>query len=484
LEKNYKGTPGEEEKTMSSRRVLETYPSNYRTKEIKALAYWIRAGESGSIIGLAGAGKSNLIGFLSRQSEVMMHYLKEPSLKLALILVDLNNLPGNDLATLHRVILRSLYEACGQLAVIEESLPATIQDLYRKVEEKTDPFVSQSALREALFLFREKGIRLVLMLDPFDPFCQSATTQVLDNLRGLRDSFKATLSYIVGLRHELAYIRDPIEIGELYEILDTHVCWLGAMERDDARWVISQVEEGMGQSFGDEQIKWLINLTGGYPALLRAASLWLARVPSTLDRSVWEKQLLTEPSIQNRLNDLWQGLTGEEQAALSALQMALAIGADKERRENLRQTEEKHQYAFARLQTKHLCTKTDTGLMIFSPLFTKFIAGVKGTIAGKIGHDPKIDRFFRGERELTDLSEQDRRLLRHFLDYPLAVHSVDDLIDAAWTEYDSGGVSNAAVQQAIRHLRKRIELNPAKPCYLTTQHGSGYRFFPEGAPQR
>ena len=57
----------------------------------------------------------------------------------------------------------------------------------------------------------------------------------MDNLRGLRDSFKTTLSYLIGLRHEVAYIRSPAELGELYEIVDTYQCWLGAMERDDAR---------------------------------------------------------------------------------------------------------------------------------------------------------------------------------------------------------------------------------------------------------
>lgn len=468
---------------MVSKRAWETYPRTYRAREIEILADWIRAGESGSVVGLAGAGKSNLLGFLCHQPQTIAERYLQNSFKLALILVDLNNLPGNDLSTSYRVILRSLYEARVQLATIEESLPDSVQDLYRKVEDNTDPFMSQSALREVLLSFREKGARLVLVLDPFDRYCRTVTTQVLDTLRGLRDSFKTTLSYIVGLRHELAYIRDPLELGELYEILDTHVCWLGPMQREDARWVISQVEEEMDQSFDDEQAEWLIHLTGGYPALLRVASLWLAQVSPIPDVDVWEKKLLAESSVQNRLNDVWQGLTGEEQAALSVLRTALSIASERERQNSIKQIEGKHQNALVRLQAKRLCTKADAGWKILSPLLTTFIAGVKHTSAGKIWHDPRTDRFFQGERELTDLSAQDRRLLHHFLDHPLAAQNIDALIDAIWAEYDSSGVSNEAVQKAISHLRKRIELNPAKPCYLTTQHGAGYRFFPEGAPR-
>jgi hypothetical protein len=469
---------------MVSKRAWETYPQTYRAREVRVLANWIRAGESGSVVGLAGAGKSNLLGFLCHQPHVMAErYLQGSSFKLALVLVDMNNLPGNDLSTLYRVILRSLYEARVQLAAIEESLPGKVQELYHKVEEKTDPFVSQSALREILLAVRERQARLVLAMDPFAPFCQAVTTQVLDNLRGLRDSFKTALSYIVGLRRELAYVRDPIELGELYEILDTHVCWLGPMQADDARWVIHQVEQGMNRSFDGEQAERLIDLTGGYPALLRAASLWLAQSSPPPDMSAWERHLLAEPSIQNRIKDVWQGLTGEEQAALSVLHSALSIVSGRERQKSIGQVEKRHQNALARLQAKHLCTETEAGWRIFSPLFATFVANVKGISAGRIWREAKTARFFQGERELTDLSEQDSRLLRHFLDRPLTVHKIEDLIDAAWAEYDRSGVSNMAVQQAIRHLRKQIELDPARPCYLITQRGAGYRFFPEGAPQ-
>lgn len=485
-----------------SRRAWEKYPQTYRAREMEILADWIRAGESSSIVGLAGAGKSNLLGFLCSQPQVITErYLQDSSLKLALVLVDLNNLPSNDLATFYRVVLRSLNEARAQLADIEKSLSDAVHDLYHKVEEKTDPFVSQSALREVLLSFRENKVRLVLVLDPFDQFCRAVTTQILDNLRGLRDSFKTTLSYIVGLRRELTYLRDPVELGELYEILDTHVCWLGPMQREDARWVISQVEGGMEQSFNNEQVEWLIDLTGGYPALLRVASLWLAQSLTISDMALWEKRLLDEPSIQIRLNDLWQGLTSEEQAALAVLQTVLKIKADDKRREGLRQVGEKYRHTFDRLQSKQLCNITDANLEIFSSLFAQFIAGVTGVGAGKIRHDPSTERFFRGDQELENLSELDYKLLYYFFSNPCECHSIDILAEAIWIDDDIGeidnqqvgqdivdlrrrGVSSETVQQAIRHLRTRIEPNPAKPCYLVTQRGRGYRFFPEGMPQK
>ena len=468
---------------MASKRSWAAYPATYRAREMKIVADWIQAGESGSIIGLAGAGKSNLLGFLCHRPEVMRQYLPADFGHLALVQVDLNNLVSYDIATFFRVALRSLYEARAQLAAIEETLAAFAETHYRKVEDKTDPFLSQSALREILLQAHEKEVRVVLVLDPFDQFCRITTTQVLDNLRGLRDSFKATLSYIISLRHEVVYIRDPIELGELYEIVDMHQCWLGAMESEDARWVISQVAETTGFSFSETQIERLIELTGGYPALLRAATLWLAQAESIPDLKHWEDYLLTASTLQNRLKDMRQGLTSEEEAVLSILQMALMIESSEEQQESLRQIAGKYQEILARLQIKRLCQQTETGWQFFSPLFAKFVAGMEGVSAGRIRHDPTTNHFFRGEQELTGLSEKDRRLLQLFLDNPRLTHTIDDLIEAAWSGDDQSGVSNEAVQQAIRRLRKQIEPNPAKPCHVITEPGAGYRFFPEGTPR-
>jgi hypothetical protein len=468
---------------MVPKRAWKSYPITYRAREVEILAGWIQRGESGSIVGLPGAGKSNLLGFLCHQPEAIRQYLPNTFPGLSLIHIDLNNLTSIDLATFFRVILRSFYESRSQLAQLDPSLTPPIEMLYRKAEDKLDPFLAQSALRETLFLFQEKGIRVVLVLDPFDQFCQTAPTQVLDNLRGLRDSFKTTLSYLMGLRHEVTYVRDPLELGELYEIVDNHLCWLGAMDQTDARWVIGQVEAATDRSFTEAQVDQLIKLTGGYPALLRVASLWLAKSSSISEMESWAERLLAYPGIQNRLKDLRQGLTGEEEALLSTLERALRLDSLKEQGESLRQIDEKYHAILARLQLKRLCRPTESGWTLFSPVFAGFIAQMEGVSAGKIRRDPAADRFFLGERELSGLSEKDRRLLHYFLDHPHAAHSLDNLIEAAWSEDFSGGVSNEAVQQAIRHLRQQIEPNPAKPCYLVTERGSGYRFFPEGAPR-
>jgi hypothetical protein len=67
-----------------------------------------------------------------------------------------------------------LYEARAQLAAIEPSLVTAIEALYRKIEDKMDPFLSQSAPREVLLLFQDS----LLVASLFLPLCAYARRQL------------------------------------------------------------------------------------------------------------------------------------------------------------------------------------------------------------------------------------------------------------------------------------------------------------------
>ncbi|MCB0105494.1 MAG: hypothetical protein KDE53_06285, partial [Caldilineaceae bacterium] len=95
---------------VESRHPWLAYPSTYREQEVQLVLQWIRTGASGSIIGLNGSGKSDLIGFLCHRTDILQRYLPPEAQQVTLLLMDLNSLPDNSLAALFRVILRTFYE--------------------------------------------------------------------------------------------------------------------------------------------------------------------------------------------------------------------------------------------------------------------------------------------------------------------------------------------------------------------------------------
>lgn len=464
---------------MASLREWEAYPINYRATEMAEVARWLRHNESGVVVGLPGIGKSNLLGFLCHQPQALAQHWGDWRGKFLVALVDLNNLPNYEFATVYRGILRSLYEERARWYAIDSHLPTLLEEQYRHVVDRTEPFAVQSALREVLLWLQRQDIHLTLIYDPFDRFIQHAPTHAQDSLRGLRDSFKSHLSYVVGLRQEITYDSNTEVVGELYELLDSHTLWIQPMEYEDARWVIKQVQAMVNLPFSEKWAAQLIGLTGGYPSLLKAASLWLSEQSTLPDPDAWGALLLTETSIQNRLWDIWYGLSDDEQSILSISHTYQNLTNRAEADHKLHQLARDQAHILAALCRKGILSQD---WQCFSPLFVDFLTQIKGVAGGRIWRHLQTDSFFRGEDELEILSEQDRRLLRHFLKHPKVIHTIDDLIAAVWDDYDSCGVSIAAVQQAICHLRKQIELDPSNPHYLITQYRVGYRFFPDGKP--
>lgn len=95
---------------------------------------------------------------------------------------------------------------------------------------------------------------------------------------------------------------------------------------------------------------------------------------------------------------------------------------------------------------------------------------------GDIEMDLERLQVYRGGR-MVDLTPTEFRLLRYLVTHPQRPFSRDALIQAVWG-YDSSIGSARTVDVHIRHLREKLEEDPAKPRWLVTVRGVGYRFEP------
>lgn len=463
---------------MPTRRVWEAFPPTYRTKEVEMLAHWILAGESCSVVGLPGCGRSNLLDFLCHRPEVLHTYLLPDTGPIVLIPVNLHSLPASDLATLYRVILRSFYWIRDRF---DQDMQGTITALYLENRAAQDPFLSQSALHELLFAFQAEPIRVVLVLNHFDRFCQAATPQMLNTLRGLRDSFKETLCFIVGMCQEVAYLSDPDALGDLYELLDTHVCWVGAMEKNDARWVIAWHTAPTLPTEAEMQA--MLTLTGGFPVLLRAISYWWLDAGSKLPTDKWLAVLAEDRAFDFRLARFWRGLTHEEQFACAAVRKwQEGVAQAREKSQDLKEAAhtliEKHGHILPRLATKGLCLLTQAGWQIRGELMVDYVRRVGPSSRGKIWIDEKTGDIYQGLTRLQDLPPQEGKLLRFLIQHPYKRHKTKNLISEIFDDLQRGPEN---IFPIVHGLRDKIEVQRSDPHYVIAHRGS-YQFFPEGRP--
>ena len=79
--------------------------------------------------------------------------------------------------------------------------------------------------------------------------------------------------------------------------------------------------------------------------------------------------------------------------------------------------------------------------------------------------------------EPVDLTPTEFRLLRYLVSNPGRPVSRSRLIEEVWG-YDSDIGSDRTVDVHVRHLRQKLEEDPANPRYLVTVRSVGYKFEP------
>ena len=109
---------------------------------------------------------------------------------------------------------------------------------------------------------------------------------------------------------------------------------------------------------------------------------------------------------------------------------------------------------------------------------TRRAAAATGPAAAAFG-EVRVD-FRRGEAlrdgEPVALAPRELELLEYFTAHPNEVLSRDRLLDEVWG-YDAS-VQSRTVDVHVAALRQKLEEDPARPRFLRTVHGRGYRFVP------
>lgn len=265
--------------------IWQTYPDTYRAAEVRALLTAAQAGESSALIGLSGAGKSNLLGFLverlGRQGELPGLPPRHPWL----IGCDLNRLSEPTPDGFYRLALAALGAAP----------PPETTGLLPALEMRLEQLLPEAP-------------GLCLALDRFDALPPAALAVLAPNLRSLRDRFKYNLSYIAGAR------RPPDSNSELAELFYANTLWLGPLAPADARWTVARFCARRSLTWTAAQVEKLIELSWGYPAFLRAACEAYAGGAALESAALFE-----HPALQKRIGEFWADGPGPFELSASRL---------------------------------------------------------------------------------------------------------------------------------------------------------------------
>jgi DNA-binding response OmpR family regulator len=85
----------------------------------------------------------------------------------------------------------------------------------------------------------------------------------------------------------------------------------------------------------------------------------------------------------------------------------------------------------------------------------------------------------RVDRRLVELSAKEFALLVYLYERQGQVCSKDDIGNAVWPEYQEG-IYDYQIENLMRRLRSKLELDPANPQLLVTVRGLGYKLVSRG----
>lgn len=267
----------------------ESYPADYREAEVQAILAAARGGECVSVIGLSGAGKSNLLRFLA-------DYPADPDHQFRLI--DCNRLLEPSPAAFLRLVRRTLGVADLSAADPSAAEPPT-----------GDALAELDALESAVHHILNPPItHLTLLFDRFDRFSDPTPNNqaIFNALRALRDAHKFQLTYVIATRRPLA-----IE-NELAELFHANTIWLGPMSESDARWNVGRYAARKNLSWDDSTAEKLIAFSQGYPSFLRAACEAYAA-------GAEPDELAEHPAVQARVTEFWKDDPTDRHLTLSGL---------------------------------------------------------------------------------------------------------------------------------------------------------------------
>ena len=442
------------------------HDSNFRQDEVTELFNLIRAGESVSIIGMSGTGKSNLFNHICRL-ETQKKYISDIAERPIILRVNFHYAPDFTDRSLYSLIMEQLEDLAGesaeQLGIRPEVIEQIAGDHDALIDAGDDLLRVQRHFKRAIRRLMVGAKRkIVFLFDQFDEVYQDAEPRFFANLRGLREAYKYRISFLTFTRDILPNLTpsDPAR-EEFYELPAPNVMALRPYNERDARQLLRRIGGRNQLLFNEDDEAQFIQWTGGHAGLLRAVLLAVGRYEVMLVEEAEEAvaQLAALSSVRLECEKIWRSLSVREQKVLHrALQQV--------------ELEPAEQPIVQTLQLKGVFLPT-VPLRVFAPIFAAYAREMDPLWERPLFFDAQSRQVLVFGEAIPTLTKLEYRLFSLLYERENEVVAKDELIEAGWPRAQ-GGVSDEALTAAMARLRRKIEPDVKNPRFFENVRNQGY----------
>lgn len=412
--------------------IEQTYPETFRSDTTRELAEQLNKRHSVVFIGMRRVGISNFLRFFLYHKKIRHKFAHK--LKQLFIPVDLNDLTERSIFAFWVLSLKRVLDSVETF----ELSPKTkkyIESLFFDGIQSKDTFILIENLKKALNRIISEGVFPTIFFNRFDRISEAASAEFLANLEGVKNSTHGKLSFVFTTSRGLNSISPKVFSHTSLSLAESEM-FLKPASETDLRIICDAYIKRFGLRISEELEKELIKLTGGYVQYLQLALIELSdpenKISSKEDLNHF---LVSDERINLQSEELWEGLTDEEQ------QITLAV----KRGQSLENNQiEQGKY----LIDSGFLVKQDRGFGIFSPLF-------EGFLSRKFGSRPVRER---GEvANKIELSKKEHLLFSYLKENLGEICEREAIIEAVWPEEEALGVSDWAIDRLVARLRKKVK---------------------------
>ena len=432
-----------------------------RTVDLEKIRQYAARGCGCSVVGVSNIGKSALLRRLC----------DEPSPNSAFVYIDCNQMGDR---TARAFFAATWFALVGviQASANKDEIKTRAAGLYDEMVHASSAEFVATHFDQGIALALEHLPRpLALCLDEFDEAYQHLEPQTFLHLRSLKDRYGDLLAYITATERELARLTQSREQGEFFELVAPRVHFLHFMEPDDTREFCRRFAERERVTFSAADLQFIRDNADGHPGLVQAVCFALGAVTGARTRDVSQdrvihqivqRDLAADAITQSECAKIWDDLDEGERDALLHLNRA----------------GEEESPALKSCRAKFIVREGDGGPVIFARLFADFVR------QQQFKHHPQMrgvyidvdaSAAFVDGKPIEALTDLEYRLLLFLYGRIDRLCDKFTIVESVWGEDYIDKVDDARIEKLVSRLRQKIEPDPAKPRYLISVRGRGYK---------
>jgi hypothetical protein len=434
-----------------------------RSTDLAALQAALAEGACCSITGLSNVGKSRLLRTAAAANTGTAAAL--------CVYVDCNSMLALTDQAFYQATLRAALDAVKRLSQkIPADMVARVETLYQKVIEAEKPIVAALSFNDGVALLCEQlPRRVALLFDEFDDPFGALEGRVFLNLRALHDRYES-LVYVTATGRPLADRRHDVEAGEFCELFVGHQIVLGLLDEATARRAVKTWSAEDGAALDRGEIDFVIEQAGGHPGLLRTATRLVVRVAAGAPigsrgpaLAMARARLESDSVIRSECAKLWGQISpGEQEALLNFLADESEVPAGA---------------AQADLIARGILV-VEPAARVFGKLFATYAhrqRHLRQAAATGVHVDVDAGEVWVDGARVPTLTDLEYRLLLLLFGRLSKLCDKYQIVEAVWGQDYIDEVDDARIEKLISRLRSKLEHDPAKPKYLQTVRGRGYK---------